>query len=70
MKALMARIDTPVLANQVLAAVSAVFTWAMREDILLTNPCKLVARNPVRAASAFCPTAKYRSSGRRSTTLA
>ena len=48
-KALMARIDAPVLANQVLAAVSAVFTWAVREDILLTNPCKLVARNPVRS---------------------
>jgi integrase len=47
--ALMARIDAPVLANQVLAAVSAVFTWAVREDILLTNPCKLVARNPVRS---------------------
>jgi integrase len=48
-KALMARIDAPVLANQVLAAVSAVFTWAVREDILLTNPCKLVARNPVKS---------------------
>jgi integrase len=24
-------------------------TWAVREDILLTNPCKLVARNPVRS---------------------
>ena len=48
-KALMASIEAPVLANQVLAAVSAVFTWAVREDILLTNPCKLVARNPVRS---------------------
>jgi integrase len=48
-KALMARIDAPVLANQVLAAVSAIFTWAVREDILLTNPCKLVARNPVKS---------------------
>jgi integrase len=48
-KALMATIEAPVLANQVLAAVSAIFTWAAREDILLANPCKLVARNPVRS---------------------
>jgi integrase len=48
-KALMARIEAPVLANQVLAAVSAVFTWATKEEILPTNPCKLVARNPVRS---------------------
>jgi integrase len=48
-KALLARIEAPVLANQVLAAVSAVFTWAVREEILPANPCKLVARNPVRS---------------------
>jgi integrase len=48
-KALMASIEAPVLANQVLAAVSAIFTWAVREEILPANPCKLVARNPVRS---------------------
>jgi integrase len=48
-KALMARIEAPVLANQVLAAVSAVFTWAVREEILPANPCKLVARNATRS---------------------
>jgi integrase len=48
-KALMRSIEAPVLANQVLAAVSAVFTWAMREEILPANPCKLVARNPVKS---------------------
>jgi integrase len=48
-KALLARIDAPVLANQVLAAVSAIFTWAVREEVLQANPCKLVARNPVRS---------------------
>jgi integrase len=45
----MARIEAPVLANQVLAAVSAIFTWAVREEILPANPCKLVARNPTRS---------------------
>jgi integrase len=48
-KALMRQIAAPVLANQVLAAVSAVFTWALREEILPANPCKLVARNPVKS---------------------
>jgi integrase len=44
-KALMASIEAPIAANQTLAAVSAVFTWGMREEIVLANPCKLVARN-------------------------
>jgi integrase len=48
-KAVMRRITAPVLANQVLASVSAVFTWAVREEILPANPCKLVARNPVKS---------------------
>jgi integrase len=48
-KALITSIEAPVLANQVLAAVSAIFTWAVREEILPANPCKLVSRNPVRS---------------------
>ena len=48
-KALMARIEAPIVANQTLAAVSAIFTWAVREEILPANPCKLVARNPTRS---------------------
>jgi integrase len=45
----MASIEAPDLANQTLAAVSAIFTWAVKEEILPANPCKLVARNPVRS---------------------
>jgi integrase len=48
-KAMMARIEAPVAANQTLAAVSAIFSWAIREEILQTNPCKLVARNPMKS---------------------
>jgi integrase len=48
-KALMARIEAPILANQTLAAVSAIFTWAVREEILPANPCKLVPRNATRS---------------------
>jgi integrase len=44
-KAMLARIDAPILQNQVLAAVSAIFTWAVKEEILSSNPCKLVPRN-------------------------
>jgi integrase len=46
-KAMMARIDAPVVANQTLAAISAVFSWGVREDIVTANPAKSVARNPV-----------------------
>ena len=69
-KALMARIEAPMLANQTLAAVSAIFTWAVSEEMVTANPCKLVDRNPTRAASAFWPTPRCRCSGRRSTTPA
>ena len=44
-KAMMARIDAPIVANQTLAAVSAIFSWALKEEILSSNPCKLVERN-------------------------
>ena len=45
-KAMLSRIaGAPVLQNQVLAAVSAVFSWSVKEELLPTNPCKLVPRN-------------------------
>jgi integrase len=47
-KQMMARIEAPIAANQTLAAVSAVFTWGMKEEIVAANPCKLVARNPTK----------------------
>jgi integrase len=48
-KAMMAKIEAPVLANQTLAAVSAVFSWGVKEEIATSNPCKLVERNPVKS---------------------
>ena len=45
----MGRIEAPIVANQVLAAVSAVFSWAVKEEILAANPCKLVERNATRS---------------------
>jgi integrase len=48
-KTLVAGIAAPVLANQVLAAASAIFSWGIKEEIAVANPCKLVERNPTRA---------------------
>ena len=44
-KAVVAAIAAPVLANQVLAAASAVFSWAVRQEIIAANPCAGVERN-------------------------
>jgi integrase len=49
MRAMMARIEAPVSANQTLAAASAIFSWAVNEEILAGNPCRGVARNPTRS---------------------
>jgi integrase len=48
-KQMMARIAAPIVANQTLAAVSAIFSWGVKEEIVAANPCKLVERNPVRS---------------------
>jgi integrase len=47
-RAMMARIKAPIVANQTLAAASAIFTWAIREEIggIKVNPCHGVERNP------------------------
>src|SRR5262245_19829749 len=44
-KTAIAAVKAPVLANQVLAASSAVFSWALRQDIIAANPCSGVERN-------------------------
>ena len=46
-RAMMARMaDSPITANQVLASASAIFSWAIRQEILTVNPCHGVDRNP------------------------
>jgi integrase len=45
-KALTTKIEAPILANQTLAAISAVFSWGIKEEKLTANPCKLIDRNP------------------------
>jgi integrase len=49
---LLARIKAPSVANQTLAAVSAVFTWAVKMDISGTNPCEGIEKpNPTTSRS-------------------
>jgi integrase len=48
-KAMMARIKAPIVANQTLAAASAIFAWAIREEIVKINPCQLVERNDTKS---------------------
>jgi integrase len=48
-KRLMSQIAAPILANQVLASTSAVFSWAVKEELVPANPCSKVDRNETRA---------------------
>ena len=44
-RALMGRIAAPVAANQTLAAASAVFSWAVKQEIVAVNPCRGIELN-------------------------
>jgi integrase len=46
---MMASTAAPIVANQTLAAASAIFGWAMRMDLVAANPCTRVDRNPTRS---------------------
>jgi integrase len=47
-RALMAKMSkTPVVANGVKAAISAIFNWGIGQEIVIANPCKLVPAFPV-----------------------
>jgi integrase len=48
-KAMMARIAAPIVANQTLAAASAIFSWAVKQDLLPVNACRGVGRNQTRS---------------------
>jgi integrase len=46
-RALIAGIEAPIVANQSLAAISAVFTWGTNNDLIAVNPCHgIKAPNP------------------------
>jgi integrase len=49
-KKLLAKIaeTAPIMANQVLASTSAIFSWATKEGIVTSNPCRLITRYPTK----------------------
>jgi integrase len=49
-KQMMSRMaESPIVANSVKAAVSAIFNWGIGEEIVIANPCKLVPNYPTKA---------------------
>jgi integrase len=48
-RAIMDSIAAPVLANQVRASASAIFTWGMKQDLVKNNPCRGVDTNPTQS---------------------
>ena len=44
-RALIGKINGPVQANQVLASASAIFTWAVKQELLTNNPARGIERN-------------------------
>jgi len=50
-KAMIANIAAPSVANQTLAAASAIFSWAIKEEVgdVRANPCSRVDRNELRS---------------------
>jgi integrase len=48
-KALMRSIEAPIVANQTLAAISAIFSWGGKEELVTSNPCRGVDRNETRS---------------------
>jgi integrase len=48
-RTMMTRIGAAITANQVLAAGSAIFSWAVKMEIVTTNPCKGIERNETKS---------------------
>jgi integrase len=48
-RAAVGHIAAPVVANQVLAAASAIFTWGVAQEVVPFNPCKGVGKNQTKS---------------------
>src|SRR5262249_48529243 len=48
-RSMMGRIGSPIIANQTLAAASAIFSWAIKQEIVTTNPCRGIERNETKS---------------------
>ena len=60
-----AMVKTPSLANQVLKTTKAIFSWAMREEIITVNPAKNVELNKTKSRERVLSTTSFNCSGRR-----
>ena len=49
---MMAGIEALIVANQTLAAVSAVFAWAAKEELVTVNPCRGIDRDATKSRGA------------------
>jgi integrase len=49
LRAAIGRIESPTVANQTLAAASAVFSWGMKQEVVNSNPCKGIERNATKS---------------------
>ncbi len=45
-RSMISKIEAPIVANQTLAAASAIFSWSIKQELITTNPCRGVDRNP------------------------
>ena len=61
---MMVRIEAPIVANQTLAAASAIFSWAVQQEIVTVNPCHGVDRNPTADRERVLSDAEVSSCGR------
>jgi integrase len=48
-RAAVGKVESPTVANQTLAAASAVFSWAVRQEVVAANPCHQVERHKARS---------------------
>lgn len=48
-RALVAGIDAPIISNQVLASISAIFSFALNNDLIAANPCRGIERNKTKS---------------------
>jgi integrase len=48
-RTMMGRIEAPIVANQVKASASAIFSWAVKQEIVTANPCIGVDNNETRS---------------------
>ncbi len=63
-RAAIGAIKAPIVANQTLAAASAIFSWAVKQEMIAFNPAPGVESNPTASRARILSDSEVRSSGR------